>query len=316
MEGPAFEVVLVAYRSAPLVRRLVRAWGPEVGVVVVDNASGADGLEALAAECPWVSYLDGGGVGFARAANRGAQQARSPYVVFVNPDSDPSVADLRALVAGVAADPTALSHAATVTDADGRPEVGVGGWEPSIARAVVFGFGLHKVLRRAGIYAHPGPGERLSVGWTTGACMAVRRSDFLRLGGFDESFYVYCEDLSLGRRARRAGLRQVLRADVAVRHGAGGSGAPSAEMLRMRGAAIANYMERYHPAQARAVRAALWAGHALRAKQRLLHGDTAAAAGFSAYGHGVRTRRAFVGGREVALARIEETAVAAPGSRR
>lgn len=309
MRNAQFSVVFVAYRSAPLIEALVDRWGADVPVVVVDNAGGRDGLRDWAAAREQVGYLDGGGVGFARAANRGAQAARTPYVVFVNPDCTPSTADLTSLVDGLAADPSALSHAATMLGHDGRPEVGVGGWEPSTARALVFGFGLHKLLRTAGIYARPEVGDRLDVGWTTGACMAVRRSDFLRLGGFDEGFFVYCEDLSLGRRARRGGLRQVLRPDVLVRHGAGGSGAPSAEMLRMRGAAIANYAERYHRAQALPMRAVLALGSALRAAQRRAVGRREEAEGFVSYATGVATRRAYVGGQEVALARYRETAV-------
>ena len=76
--------------------------------------------------------------------------------------------------------------------------------------------------------------------------MVVRGPEFTRLGGFDESFYVYNEDMSFGRRAREEGLTQVLRSDVVVRHGAGGSGAPSVEMLRLRGASFAHYVERCH----------------------------------------------------------------------
>lgn len=309
--GPECTLVLVTYRSRHHVESLLELWDGAFPVIVVDNAGDADGIGELVG--PGVSVLDGGGQGFARAANRGAVAARTPYVAFVNPDCRPTVDDLVSLVSGLAGDPGALSHAATMVGADEDVEVGVGGWEPSPRRAIVFGLGAHKLFRTAGIYAKPDLGEQLEVGWTTGACMVVRRSDFLGVGGFDESFFVYCEDLSLGRRARRAGLRQVLRSDVVVRHGAGSSGAPSLEMLRLRGASFANYVHRYHPRGALLMRAALAGGYVLRATHRWARGDEDEAQQFAAYVKGVATRRAYVAGDEVALLRMKETDVV-PGA--
>jgi GT2 family glycosyltransferase len=93
--------------------------------------------------------------------------------------------------------------------------------------------GLHKRFRTAGLFAQPQLGEQVDVGWVCGACVAVRREQFCSLGGFDEAFFVYAEDIAFGRRVRAAGLRSVLRDDVVVPHGAGSSGAPSLETLRL-----------------------------------------------------------------------------------
>lgn len=305
------EVVLVSYRSRHHVEELLDLWGPQVAAVLVDNAHGADGLEELAAQRPNVRYVDGGGQGFARAANRGAMSSAKPYVAFVNPDSRPTLADLLALTAGLAQDPDAVSHAATVTGHDGDVEIGVGGWEPTIARTAAFAFGLHKRWPQRGVYAKPQVGEALDVEWTTGACMVVRTADFRTLGGFDESFFVYNEDMSFGRRARLAGRRQVLRPDVLVRHGAGGSGAPSQEMLRMRGASFANYVERYHPGlAAKAMRGSMVAGYALRAAQQRAKGDADLSAQYRAVVRGLIGRTAHVAGVEVAKERFEQTRAA------
>lgn len=305
------EVALVSYKSRHHVEALLDLWGPQVAAVLVDNAHGADGLEEVAAQRPNVRYLDGGGQGFARAANAGALSSAKPYVAFVNPDSRPTLGDLLALTAGLASDPDAVSHAATVTGHDGDVEIGVGGWEPTPARTAAFAFGLHKRFPQAGVYAKPQVGEDLEVEWTTGACMVVRTADFRALGGFDESFFVYNEDMSFGRRARLAGRRQVLRSDVLVRHGAGGSGAPSQEMLRLRGASFANYVERYHPGvAAKAMRGSMVAGYALRAAQQRAKGDKDLSAQYRAVVGGLLGRTAHVGGVEVAKERFEQTRAA------
>ncbi len=308
MKMPDVEVVLVSYRSRHHVEELVGSWPSELPVVVVDNARGADGLSGWSDAHPNVRYLDGGGQGFARGANRGAFTSDAEFVVFVNPDSRPSAEDLISLVEGLAADPVSASHAATVTGVDGDVEIGAGGWEPDLVRTAAFAVGLHKLRPHTGVYARPRLGESLEVDWTTGACMAVRTAQFRRLGGFDESFYVYSEDMSFGRRARRAGLRQVLRPDVIVRHGAGNSGAPSLEMLSLRGASFANYVERYHPGPpASIMRGMLAFGYAARAGRERLRGDHDRSAQYRAVVRGLLSRRAYVGGVEVARARFEDT---------
>lgn len=306
---PQFEIVLVSYNSRPHVEKLLGSWPATMAVAVIDNSGGSDGLVELAAAREHVRYLDGGGEGFARAANQGAFTSAAPYVVFVNPDSRPSHDDLRALVQGLARDQISASHAATVTGGDDDIEIGVGGWEPGVLRTAAYAVGLHHRWPRIGVYAKPARGERVPVQWTTGACMAVRTAQFRRLGGFDEAFYVYSEDMSFGRRARQAGLRQVLRPDVVVAHGAGNSGAPSAEMLRLRGASFANYVERYHaPSAARAMRGAMIVGYLARAGQRRRNGESDLARQHVAVARGLLTRRAYVGGVEVARSRFDETA--------
>lgn len=302
----AVEVVLVNYASRGHIEQLLALWGPGQPVVVVDNSQNTDGVKELVAGRENARYLDGGGQGFARAANLGAFSSRYRYVAFVNPDSRPTTADLESLVQGLMDDPYAVSHAATVTGMDGEVEIGAGGWEPSIRRAVVHAFGLHKIWPKGGIFAQPDLGERCELDWTTGACMVVARATFVRLGGFDELFYVYAEDMSFGRRARRAGLHQELRPDVLVQHGAGRSGAPSAEMLRLRGASFAYYLFTYHSA-ARAVAILLITslGYALRAAWAARsHPELPPL--YRAFIRGMATRRAFVGGREVATERYRE----------
>lgn len=305
-DDQSLEIVLVSYRSRAHIEELLRLWGPAQRVAVIDNSGDCDGLSEMVLAQPNCRYLDGGGQGFARAANLGAATSTAAFIAFVNPDSRPTVADLRKLTAGLAADPDAISHAASVTGADGSIEIGVGGWEPTLRRALVHSVGLHKVWPQRGLYARPALGEQCEPDWTTGACMVVRAVSFRRLGGFDELFYVYCEDESFGRRARQAGYRQVLRPDVLVAHGAGSSGAPSREMYRLRGASMSIYMGAYHPwRRAAGVLGATAFGYMLRAlaAQRA---DPELAKCYGAFIMGLTTGRAYVGGQEVAYTRYRE----------
>ena len=307
------EVVLVSYRSRGHVQQLLDGWPGDLPVTLVDNSANVDGIAELARTRPGLRYVDGGGQGFARSANLGARRATAPYVVFVNPDSRPTAEQLARLVEGLRDDPSAAAYAGTPAGRDGAAEIGAAGWEPSVRRLLVYATGLQKVLPRSGFFARPAPGEELAVDWVCGACLAVRRDQFLELGGFDEAFYVYAEDMSFGRRAREHGLRSVLRTDVVVPHGAGSSGAPSQEMLRLRGASFAGYLKRYHPGPAGvAMRAAFAAGALARGAAHRLRRDRATSRLDWALTVGTLTQRAYVGGQEVARSRFRETEPAAP----
>lgn len=302
------EVVLVNYRSRHHVETLLNSWPDEQQVVLVDNSNNVDGLQELEALWPAVRYVDGGGQGFARSANLGARTSRATYVLFVNPDSRPTTDQLAALVSGLSSDLSSAAHAATPADHSGRAEMGSGGWEPTLLRVFMYVSGLHKLAPHQGLYARPRAGERLKLDWVTGACMAVRQEQFVTLGGFDEAFFVYSEDVSFGRRVRRAGLRSVLRTDVVVPHGAGNSGAPSMEMLRLRGASFGNYVFRYHHGMRSTIMRTMLAGGAFaRAGLHRLRRNRAASRTWVALGVGALTRRAFVGGVEVARGRFDET---------
>jgi GT2 family glycosyltransferase len=279
-----YEVVVVAYRSAALVTELLRSLPAAQPVVVVDNAHGVDGLAEVVAGSPAARYLDGPGAGFASGANLGARTSTHDVLVFVNPDSSPTADQLDALVADLAADPGLAAVSATTVLPDGRVEIGVGGWEPSVRRAVVHAVGAHRLLPTGGLWARPVPGEPLELDWLSGACMAVRRSVFLQLGGFDESFFVYNEDVAFGRSVREAGLRQRIRTDVLVPHLGGGSGEGKTRMLRLRGASLMRYVRRHNSALAtQGVRLALTAGYAPRWAVSRVRGRRGQAAEHAAY---------------------------------
>lgn len=281
---PPYEIVVVAYRSAALVGALLGSLPADQPVVVVDNAHGVDGLDEVVGSHPAARYLDGPGAGFASGANLGVRTSSHNIVVFVNPDSSPSTAVLDALVGDIDGDPTLAAVSATTVLPDGRVETGVGGWEPSVGRALVHAVGAHKLLPLGGLWARPVPGQPIDLDWLSGACMAVRRSTFLALGGFDEEFFVYNEDVAFGRSVREAGLRQRVRTDLLVTHLGGGSGEGKTRMLRQRGASLVQYVRRHNSAASTfGIRAALSLGYAPRWLLARMRGRAAQAAEHAAY---------------------------------
>ncbi len=290
---PELEVVVVAYLSRDLVTGLLERLAGKLAVVVVDNAQGRDGLAEAVAGRAGVRYLTGPGEGFARGANLGALTSDAEHLVFVNPDSAPTVDDLRTLVADLAGDPHLAGVGATTVGPDGAVELGVGGWEPTLARSVVHALGVHRWAPARGLYARPVPGRPLQVDWLSGACLAVPRATFLALGGFDEDYFVYNEDMAYGRRVREAGLGLRLRTDVLVPHLGTGSGETKPRMFQVRGASMSQYLQRHQgagataPAQVMLTRVALTGGTGLRWAHARLRGRPDLAAAHAAYATGL-----------------------------
>ena len=283
-----YEVIVVAYRSGPLVVTLLERLGPDVDVAVVDNARDADGLRAVAEARPRTRYLPGPG-GYSAAINAGVSGSTAAVGVFVNPDIAPDREQIEELVRSVAADPALVACCGLDLAPDGRPVLGVGGWEPSVRRTVAHVVGAHKVLPRSGLWARPELHEDIDVDWTGGACNAVRLDRFRELGGFAETYFLYSEDVEFGRAARGAGLRSQIRTDVPIRSsGSRTSGDSSTRMLQVRGDSMMRYV-RSHGSRSRAetIRAVLTAGMALRLLLTRVRGRKAEAAEHGAYLRGL-----------------------------
>ena len=283
------ELILVSYHSAAQIAGLLDGLPPDLPVAVVDNANDADGVSGIIRTRPHGRYVNsGGGKGYAKAANLGARTSDHEFIVFGNPDSRPTATVIEALIEHLREDPTCGSVSATTVGHDGRPELGVGGWEPTLRRILVHALGLHKLFPAAGVWYPPDDRQAVQREWVSGACMAVRRDLFVRLGGFDERYFVYNEDMAFGRRMREAGLRQILRGDLRVPHLGGGSGAGSSYMSRMKGASMIAYLRDHHrPVVVLAMRSALVVGYSLRIIECLLTRRWKRARGFIAYEKGL-----------------------------
>lgn len=88
-----------------------------------------------------------------------------------------------------------------------------------------------------------------TVGWLSGSCLLVRRSAFEQLGGFDESFFMYFEDVDLGFRLRKAGWKNVYTPVASVVHtGAHSTSADLGKMVRIHHDSAYRYLEKKYPA--------------------------------------------------------------------
>lgn len=191
--------------------------------------------------------------------------AGSEFLIFMNPDTLPRESELSRMVEVLAGSDSIASCGA------GGIATAGGGALPTIPRVFAHVLGLHRVFATIGMYFYPKHGERLDVGWISGSCLAIRRSDFEAVSGFDEDYFVFMSDFDLGRKLTLRGRRQVLLSDVIVEHFDGGSSdLPSEWTWEQRGKGWGQYINRTMSGLRRRVVATILAcGFAVR---RLLYG--------------------------------------------
>lgn len=110
-------------------------------------------------------------------------------------------------------------------------------------------------------------GENREVGWLSGSCVLIRRAVFEEIGGFDDQFFMYFEDVDLGHRLGRAGFRNIYEPSVSVTHtGAHSTKTDRAEMINAHHASARRFLGKKYPGPFLwPLRAALSAGLATRA---------------------------------------------------
>ena len=198
-------VVLVNYRGADDTITCVRAfddvdWPSErLEIIVVDNDSGDDSVQRIRAALPSVTVIDAGSnTGFAGGCNLGVARATGEYVGFINNDARPHPGWVTEAVAVFAADPLVASVASKVLDWDGKLIDYVDG------SLTWFGMGYKREVEKPDSPAFDVPKDVL---FGTGAAMFVRADVYREVGGFDERFFMFYEDVDFGWRLNLLGHR-------------------------------------------------------------------------------------------------------------
>jgi N-acetylglucosaminyl-diphospho-decaprenol L-rhamnosyltransferase len=222
------DAVVVSYNSGATLRRCVAplAAREEVRVIVVDNAS-ADGSLAALADLAVDAVALGRNIGFARACNVGWRSGDASYVLFLNPDATIAWDAVLTLVRTLEDDPSVGVVGPRLEHLDGSLQHSQ---HPFPRLSTTYGqalflhhLGLDVVddLRDPQAYDEPG-----SPDWLSGTCLLLRRRVLEDLGGFDERFFLYREDVDLCRRLRDRGLDVRFEPRAFALHEGGGSSTP------------------------------------------------------------------------------------------
>ena len=229
LETPTVAAVIGSYNVRDMVLECVaslRGDGIE-HVVVVDNASVDGSAEAVRRHDPDVDVVAlPHNLGYGGAANRGVARTSSTYVAIMNPDVVIEPGSTKALVDALEADPGLAVVGPRVETPDGALYPSARTF-PALADAAGHAF-FHFVwpanpFSRRYRMLDWDHASAVDVDWVAGNHFMARRRAWDEVGGFDEAFFMYMEDVDLCWRLRRAGWRTGYQPAARVTHAIGGS---------------------------------------------------------------------------------------------
>ena len=266
-------VAIVSFRSGPQIEELLPSIGRTTAAlttVIANNAVGDD-LSPLSNRFNATILEMGSNRGYGSAINEAVRRTEgSPdWILVVNPDVTFVPGAIDALVDIGESDSRTGSVGPQILTAEG--EVYPSARQlPSLRTGV--GHALLSRIWRDNPWTHryrtdrESPPRRRDAGWLSGACVLIRGTLFKQLGGFDEGYFMYFEDVDLGRRIGRAGFRNVYAPTAIVTHtGAHATRSSGRAMIRAHHASAYRYMaEDYRGWYLAPLRAVLRIGLAVR----------------------------------------------------
>lgn len=192
-------------------------------VIVVDNMSFDGTVAMVRQEYPDVAVIENHeNKGFARANNQGIKQSRGQYVLLLNPDTIVSPGSLDRLVAFLDSNPDVGACGPKLLNADGSTQASVRRF-PTY-RAALYNqticrvMGLFRAQYRKWMMKDFGYDRQMDVDQIMGAAMLIRRSVIDDVGGMDENFFMYYEEVDLCYRIKKPGRRIVFFPGAVITH--------------------------------------------------------------------------------------------------
>lgn len=228
---PTITVIIVAYNSGaflqPCIDALARQSFTDFEAVIVDNASTDGAVDALALpDDRFRIDRPGANLGFAAANNRIARSVSSPWIALLNPDTQAAPDWLQALLDGARDWPECPAFGSTQLRLD-EPDVLDGAGDVWFAGGVAW-----RALEGRPASDNPPDGETFA---PCGAAAFYDRARFVELGGFDERFFCYCEDVDYGFRVRLTGQSCIQLSRAIVYHAGSGTTGRHSEFTLLHG---------------------------------------------------------------------------------
>lgn len=223
-----FSIVIVNWNTCTLLKNCLQSIEQQsksssFEIIVIDNASSDGSGQLVRSQFPHVTLIENQeNIGFAQANNQGIRQSQGRYLVLLNPDT--------ILLNDI------LFEFQQIFDS--QPDIGIAGanlitpnnksqrWSRgkmlSLRTTFNHYFFLSDLFSHSRIFpgltdnvAHP---VLTDLDWVSGACLAVRRAALDQAGMFDESIFMYSEDMELCYRVKQAGYRVVYAPTAQVKH--------------------------------------------------------------------------------------------------
>ncbi len=227
--GPLVSIVIVNYKVPHEICQLLRSLRQaelydSTEIIIVDNASQDDSRTTITTAFPEVSWIAlKNNIGFGKACNVASQNSKGKYLLFINPDTLVSQNTLQVSVDFLEKHPEVGIMGPKVIKPDGT-------FQPHCRRSFPTPFnifshmtGLSKMFPKSELFGkynltYVNPDASMEVDAVSGSYMFMRLSLFKTIGGFDETFFMYGEDLDLCVRCQEKGYKVWYHPDTQIIH--------------------------------------------------------------------------------------------------
>jgi N-acetylglucosaminyl-diphospho-decaprenol L-rhamnosyltransferase len=195
-------------------------------VVIVDNSSVDDSVKIIQNQFPTFKLIcSDSNLGFGKANNVAVKQSQGEYLLFLNTDTIFTENTPKILSDYLTENQDVGAVGSRLTFKDGSYQLSCGRFPHLVIEFIYkiragLDYRWHRIF--AGFYDRL-YAKLIDVDWVTGACLMMRRDTFNKLGGFDESFFMYFEDVDLCKRVKDLGLKVIYYPKTTVIHLLGGS---------------------------------------------------------------------------------------------
>lgn len=240
---PDVAVIIVTYNSADQIEACLSTLLAQRAtitqeVIVVDNDSQDETVSIIKEKFPDVRlFTPGENLGFAKAVNFAAQQTEAEYVLLLNPDTEVLDNAVDKVHAFAQQNPRYGLYGGRTLKEDGKTLERSSCWgQPTPWSLFLFATGLSTIFRHNTFFDPESLGkwERDSVrevGVITGCFLLASKDAWEKIGGFDEHFWLYGEDVDLAISARKAGFYPVITPDAVTIHEVGQSSTSAQKMI-------------------------------------------------------------------------------------
>jgi GT2 family glycosyltransferase len=227
-------VIIVSYNSMGLLENCLfsiqKAMQTIDGeIIIVDNNSNDGGKESLPSKFPGVKFIfNNENLGFAKACNQGFKISSGDYILFLNPDTVLSGTCLTDCISFLKMHKDAGAVGVRMMDDKGKFLKESKRGLPSPSASFYKLFGLTAIFPGSKIIAkyyqgHLPENENNPVEVLSGAFMMIKRAVFEKVNGFDETFFMYGEDIDLSFRISQLGYKNYYLGKISITHLKGGS---------------------------------------------------------------------------------------------
>ena len=198
--------------------------GIDMEILVVDNNSLDGSLEYLQPRFPGIQFIaNKENVGFARACNQGFHRSTGDNILFLNPDTVVPEDCFKKCLDFLSAHPEAGALGIKMLDGSGRFLKESKRAFPAPLTSLYKLFGFSKLFPRSAVFSryhlgHLDENKSNEADVLAGAFMMIRRTVLEKVGAFDETFFMYGEDVDLSYRIQKAGFRNYYFAGSSIIH--------------------------------------------------------------------------------------------------